>query len=34
MREINFGIDLLLDIHPMSIPSYRMVLARLKELKD
>ncbi|KAH0784229.1 hypothetical protein KY290_003827 [Solanum tuberosum] len=32
-REINFGIDLLSDIQPISIPPYRMAPAELKELK-
>ncbi|KAF3631896.1 putative Cysteine/Histidine-rich C1 domain family protein [Capsicum annuum] len=33
-REIDFGIDLLLDTHPISIPPYRMAPAELKELKE
>ncbi|KAH0665011.1 hypothetical protein KY285_026217 [Solanum tuberosum] len=33
-REINFGIDLLLDTQPISIPPYRMAPAELKELKE
>ena len=32
-REINFGIDLLLDIRLIPILSYRMVLEELKDLK-
>ena len=32
-REIDFGIDLLPDTSPISIPSYRMTPAKLKELK-
>lgn len=32
-REIDFGIDLILDTHPISIPLYRMALDKLKELK-
>ena len=32
--EINFGIDLLSDKNPISIPPYWMALAELKELKD
>ncbi|XP_059288811.1 uncharacterized protein LOC132042223 [Lycium ferocissimum] len=32
-REIDFGIDLLPDTKPISIPSYRMAPAELKELK-
>ena len=31
--EINFGIDLLPDKNPISIPSYRMTPNKLKELK-
>ena len=31
--EIDFGIDLLPDTNPISIPPYRMDLAKLKELK-
>ncbi|KAH0712114.1 hypothetical protein KY289_008073 [Solanum tuberosum] len=33
-REIDFGIDLLPDTQPMSIPPYRMAPAELKELKE
>ena len=33
-REIDFSIDLLLDIQPISIPLYKMAPAELKELKD
>ncbi|KAH0714923.1 hypothetical protein KY284_007828 [Solanum tuberosum] len=33
-REIDFGIDLLPDTQPISIPPYRMALAELKELKE
>lgn len=32
-REIDFDVDILPDIHPISIPPYRMSLAELKELK-
>ena len=32
-REIDFGIDLLLDTHPIFIPTYRMAPTNLKELK-
>ena len=32
-REIDFGIDLLLDTNTISIPPYRMASAELKELK-
>ena len=32
-REIDFGIYLLLDTHPISIPPYKMATAELKELK-
>ncbi|KAH0747210.1 hypothetical protein KY285_008867 [Solanum tuberosum] len=32
--EIDFGIDLLPDMQPISIPPYRMALAELKELKE
>ena len=32
-REIDFGIDLLPDTQPISIPIYRMYPAELKELK-
>nr|XP_016465958.1 PREDICTED: uncharacterized protein LOC107788763 [Nicotiana tabacum] len=31
VREIDFGIDLLPDTHPISIPPYRMTLAELRE---
>lgn len=33
-REIDFGIDLLLDTYPISIPPYRMTLTKLNELKS
>lgn len=33
-REIYFGIDVLLDTHPISTPPYRMAPAKLKELKE
>ncbi|KAH0679850.1 hypothetical protein KY284_020935 [Solanum tuberosum] len=33
-REINFGIDVLLDTSLISIPPYRMAPAELKELKE
>ena len=33
-REINFGIDLLPDTQPISIPPYRMSLTELKEFKE
>ncbi|KAH0669442.1 hypothetical protein KY285_023604 [Solanum tuberosum] len=33
-REIDFGIDLLPDTQPISIPPYRMASAELKELKE
>ena len=33
-REIDFGIDLLPDTSPISIPTYRMAPTELKELKD
>ena len=33
-REIDFGIDLLPDTNPLSIPPYRMAPAELKELKE
>ncbi|KAH0784217.1 hypothetical protein KY290_003815 [Solanum tuberosum] len=33
-REIHFGIDLLPDTQPISIPPYRMAPAELKELKE
>ena len=33
-REIDFGIDLLPNTNPISIPPYRMAPAELKELKE
>ncbi|KAH0695789.1 hypothetical protein KY289_013271 [Solanum tuberosum] len=33
-QEIDFGIDILPDTQPISIPPYRMALAELKELKE
>ncbi|KAF3640409.1 putative ribonuclease H protein-like [Capsicum annuum] len=33
-KEIDFGINLLLDIQPMSIPPYRMAPVKIKELKE
>ena len=33
-REIDFGIDILLDTQPISIPFYIMAPADLKELKE
>ena len=33
-REIDFGIDVLPDTQPISIPPYRMAPAELRELKD
>lgn len=33
-REINFGIDLLPDTQPISILTYRIAPAKLKELKE
>lgn len=33
-RKIEFGIDLVLDTHPIFIPPYRMALTELKELKE
>ena len=33
-REIDFGIDILLDTQPISIPPYKMALAELKKLKE
>ncbi|XP_070034880.1 uncharacterized protein [Nicotiana tomentosiformis] len=33
-RDINFGIDLLPGTQPISIPTYRMDLIKLKELKE
>ena len=32
-REIEFGIDVILGIEPISIPPYRMAPTELKELK-
>ena len=32
--EIDFGINLLPDTNPISIPPYRMASAKFKELKD
>lgn len=32
-REIHFGIDLLRDFHPMSLPPYNMALFELMDLK-
>lgn len=32
-REMEFVIDLILRIHPISLPPYKMTLAELKELK-
>ena len=32
--EIDYGIDLLLDTQPISIPPYRMSPVELKELKE
>ncbi|XP_070016939.1 uncharacterized protein [Nicotiana sylvestris] len=34
IREIDFGIDLLPDTHPISIPPYRMAPTELRELKQ
>ncbi|KAH0672886.1 hypothetical protein KY284_023973 [Solanum tuberosum] len=34
VREIDFGIDILFDTRPISIPPYRMAPADLKELKE
>ncbi|XP_075096415.1 uncharacterized protein LOC142174508 [Nicotiana tabacum] len=34
IREINFGIDLLPDTQPISIPPYRIAPAELRELKQ
>ncbi|XP_070043293.1 uncharacterized protein [Nicotiana tomentosiformis] len=34
VREIDFGIDLPHDTHPISIPPYRMAPAELKEIKE
>ncbi|XP_070046584.1 uncharacterized protein [Nicotiana tomentosiformis] len=33
-REIDFGIDMMPDTQPISIPPYRMAPAELKELKE
>ncbi|XP_070057143.1 uncharacterized protein [Nicotiana tomentosiformis] len=33
-REIDFGIDVMPDTHPISIPPYRMAPAELKVLKE
>ncbi|XP_070036706.1 uncharacterized protein [Nicotiana tomentosiformis] len=33
-REINFGIDVMLDMHPIFIPPYGMASVELKELKE
>ncbi|XP_070041128.1 uncharacterized protein [Nicotiana tomentosiformis] len=33
-REIDFGIDVMPDTHPISIPPYRMAPIELKELKE
>ena len=33
-REMDFGIDLLPDTHPISILPYKMAPAELKELKE
>ena len=33
-RKIDFGIDLLPDTQPISIPPYRIALTELKELKE
>jgi len=33
-RDIDFGIDLVPGTQPISIPPYRMTLAKLKELKE
>lgn len=33
-RKIDFEINLLLDIHPIPIPPYRMALVELMELKE
>nr|XP_016513175.1 PREDICTED: uncharacterized protein LOC107830206 [Nicotiana tabacum] len=33
-REIDFGIDVLLDTQPISIPPYRMAPSELRELKE
>ena len=32
--EIDFGIDITPDTHPISIPPYKMAPAKLKELKE
>ncbi|XP_070054333.1 uncharacterized protein [Nicotiana tomentosiformis] len=33
-REIDFGIDVMSDMHPISIPPYRIAPTELKELKE
>lgn len=33
-RKIDFGIDLVTDTRPISIPPYKMAPAELKELKE
>ena len=33
-KEIEFVINLILKIEPISIPPYRVALAKLKELKE
>ena len=33
-QEVDFGIDLLPDTQPISIPPYRMAPAELRELKE
>ena len=33
-REIDFGIDLLPDTHPISLPLYKIAPSELKELKE
>jgi len=33
-RETDFGIDLILDTQPISIPPYIMALAELNKLKE
>ncbi|XP_070046821.1 uncharacterized protein [Nicotiana tomentosiformis] len=33
-KEIDFGIDVMPDMHPMSIPPYRMSPTKFKELKE
>lgn len=32
--EIEFGIDIVLDTHPISIPLYRMASTELRKLKE